>query len=70
MTEDDFEEHLAAGARLDGQSRRREGGLRTTDPYPDARRIGHFRRQLTAMLDDMDGSISVAELRELLETGP
>ena len=62
MSDIDATDFLAAGARCSNQ-RRADG----RDPYPTPERIALFRRQVMAMLEDMDGSLSVSELRDMLE---
>ena len=59
----DLREALAAGARIRANHRR----VDSKDPYPSDQAITLFRRQVVAMLEDMDGSMSISELREQID---
>ena len=61
--DEDLLQALAAGARIRSNHARAD----SKDPYPSDVAILLFRRQLLATLQDMDGSMSISELREQLE---
>lgn len=63
--DDDIQEALQVAATCD--DRFSGGGYRHAPATADERAIRNFRRKLSAFLRDLDGEITVGEIRSALE---